>query len=109
LLFAQKLCETVGIVISATVPGLSMSSTTVMPTNTPMSVVVVTSRSGIATSTISHTNMGVASVLSTQPMASESMTGSISAPITQFTGGAGHLSHDLVAAVVAVGAFMAIL
>lgn len=106
-MFAQKLCETVGIVISATVSGLSMSSTTVMPTNTPMSVAVVTSRSGIATSTISHTNMSVASMLSTQPMASESITRSMSAPITQFTGGAGHLSHELVAAVVAVGAFMA--
>ena len=50
--------------------------------------------------------MGVASVLSTQPMVSESVTGSMSAPITQFTGGAGHLNHELVAAVVAVVAFM---
>jgi hypothetical protein len=84
-----------------------MSSTTVMPTNMPMSVAVATSLSGIATSTISHTNTGMASVLSTQPMASESITGSVSAPVTQFTGGAGHLSHELVAAAVVVGAFMA--
>jgi len=106
-MFAQKLCETVGIVISATVAGLSMSSTTVMPTNTPMSVAVATNLSGIATSTISHTNTGIASVLSTQPMASESLTGRVSAPVTQFTGGAGHHSLELVTAAVAVGAFMA--
>ena len=106
-MFAQKLCGTVGIIISATVPGLSMSSSTVMPTNTLMSVAVVTSLSGIATSTISPTNMGVASVLSTQPVASKSMAGSVSAPVTQFTGGAGRLSHELIAAAVAAGALIA--
>jgi hypothetical protein len=105
--FAQKLCETVGIVISATVSGLSMSSTTVMPANMPMSVAVVTNLSGIATSTISPTNVSVASALPTQPTVSESTTRSVSAPVTQFTGGAGHLNHELVAAAVAVGAFMA--
>jgi hypothetical protein len=106
-MFAQKLCETVGIVISATVSGLSMSSTTVMPTNTPMNVPMVTNLSGIATSTISPTNIGAASVLSTQPMASKSMTGSVSAPVIQFTGGAGHLNHELIVAAVAAGAFIA--
>jgi hypothetical protein len=107
LMFAQKLCSTVGIVISATVPGLSMSSTTMVVTTTPTAVAVVTSLSGIVTSTTSPTYMGTTSTTSTSPMASSFITGTMSAPVAQYTGGAGHLAQELVAAVVAVGVLVA--
>jgi hypothetical protein len=84
-----------------------MSSTTMMLTGTPAGVAVVTSLSGIATSTASPDYDGTASMMSTSPMASSSKTGTISTTVAQFTGGAGRLGQELVAAVVAVGAFVA--
>lgn len=106
-MFAQKLCSTVGIIISATVPGLPMSSTTMMLASTPASVAVVTSLGGIATSTRPLNYIGTASTMSTSLMASSSMTGTISATLAQYTGGAEHLGQEFVVAVVVVGAIVA--
>jgi hypothetical protein len=50
--------------------------------------------------------MRTASTTSNSPMVSISPTGTMSAPVTQYTGGAGHLRQELVAAVVALGAFV---